>query len=105
MDDGRADLIEVLERVDDLHDDGAALLLCHQLVLLQVEVQVIALAVLQHSAKPAKITTGEKKKSKVHFKRMIRIAYWTTDRINYYDRCRYYFFCPFGVAIHAGSYS
>lgn len=27
VDDGRSDLVEVLEGVDDLHDDGAALLL------------------------------------------------------------------------------
>lgn len=54
MDDGRPDLVEVLERVDDLHDDGAALLLRHELVLLQVEVQVVALAVLQHRAEPAR---------------------------------------------------
>lgn len=53
MDYGRSDLVEVLERVDDLHDDGAALLLRHELVLLQVEVQVVALAVLQHRAEPA----------------------------------------------------
>lgn len=53
VDDRRSDLVEVLERVDDLHDDGAALLLRHELVLLQVEVQVVALAVLQHRAEPA----------------------------------------------------
>ena len=38
VDDGRSDLVEVLEGVDDLQDDGAPLLLGHQLVLLQVEV-------------------------------------------------------------------
>lgn len=54
VDDGRSDLVEVLEGVDDLHDDGAALLLRHELVLLQVEVQVVALAVLQHGAEPAR---------------------------------------------------
>lgn len=53
MDDGRVDLVEVLESVDDLHDDGAAFLLRHQLILLQVEVQVVAVAVLQHCAEPA----------------------------------------------------
>lgn len=53
VDDWRADLVEVLEGVDDLHDDRAALLLRHQLILLQVEVQVIAFAVLQHCAEPA----------------------------------------------------
>lgn len=46
VDDGRADLVEVLEGVDDLHDDGAPFLLAHQLVLLQVEVQVVPLTVL-----------------------------------------------------------
>lgn len=29
MDDGRPNLVEVLEGVDDLHDDRAALLLAH----------------------------------------------------------------------------
>lgn len=53
VDDGRPDLVEVLEGVDNLHDDGAALLLGHQLILLQVEVQVVAFAVLQHCAEPA----------------------------------------------------
>lgn len=54
MDDGRANLVEVLEGVDNLHDNRAALLLGHQLILLQVEVQVIALTVLQHCAEPAR---------------------------------------------------
>lgn len=53
VDNGRSDLIEVLQGVNNLHDDGAALLLRHKLVLLQVEVQVIALAVLQDCAEPA----------------------------------------------------
>lgn len=53
MDDGRPNLVEVLEGVDDLHDDRAALLLAHQLILLQVEVQIIAFTVLQHCAEPA----------------------------------------------------
>lgn len=53
MDNGRSDLIEVLEGVNNLHDDGAALFLRHKLVLLQVEVQVVALAVLQYCAEPA----------------------------------------------------
>lgn len=52
MDDGRSDLVEVLERVDDLHDDGASLFLRHQFVLLQVKVQVVSFAVLQHRAEP-----------------------------------------------------
>lgn len=58
MDDGWANLVEVLEGVDYLHDDGAALLLAHQLILLQVEVQVIAFTVLQHCAEPACGTNG-----------------------------------------------
>lgn len=53
MDNGRSDLIEVLEGVNNLHDDGAALFLRHKLVLLQVEVQVVALTVLQNCAEPA----------------------------------------------------
>ena len=58
MDDGRTDLVEVFEGVDDLHDDGAALFLRHQLVLLQVEVQVVAFAELQHCAEPVEENTG-----------------------------------------------
>lgn len=50
VDNGRSDLIEVLEGVNNLHNDGAALFLWHELVLLQIEVQVIALAVLQDCA-------------------------------------------------------
>lgn len=53
VDNGRSDLIEVLEGVYNLHDDGAALFLWHKLVLLQVEVQVVALTVLQNCAEPA----------------------------------------------------
>lgn len=47
MDDGWLDFVEVAQRADNLHDDGASLLLRHQLVLLQVEVQVVAFAELQ----------------------------------------------------------
>lgn len=57
MDDGRANLVEVLEGVDNLHDNRAALLLSHQLILLQVEVQIIAFTVLQHCAEPARGNT------------------------------------------------
>ena len=52
MDDGRLDLVQVSQCIHDLHDDRACLLLRHELVLLQVEVQVIALTVLQHRAEP-----------------------------------------------------
>lgn len=58
MDNGRSNFIEVLKGVDDLHDDGASFLLRHQLVLLQVEVQVVALTILQHRAKPAQRVSG-----------------------------------------------
>lgn len=57
VDDGWPNLIEVLEGVNDLHDNRAALLLGHQLILLQVEVQIVALTVLQHCAEPARNTT------------------------------------------------
>lgn len=50
VDDGGSNLIEVLEGVDELHDDGAALLLSQRLVLFQVRVQVVSCAVLQHCA-------------------------------------------------------
>lgn len=52
MDDGGFDFVEVAQGADDLHDDGACLLLRHQLVLLQVKVQVIAFAELQDSTEP-----------------------------------------------------
>lgn len=53
VDNGRSDLIQVLEGINDLHDDGASFFLWHKFVLLQVEVQVIALTVLQDRAEPA----------------------------------------------------
>lgn len=52
VDDGGFDFVEVPQSADDLHDNGARLLLRHQLVLLQVEVQVVAFAELQNSAEP-----------------------------------------------------
>lgn len=52
MDDGGFDFVEVTQSADDLHDNGARLLFRHQLVLLQVEVQVVAFAELQNSAEP-----------------------------------------------------
>lgn len=52
VDDGGFDFVEVAQGADDLHDDGASLLLRHQLVLLQVEVQVIAFTELQDSTEP-----------------------------------------------------
>lgn len=55
MDDGGLDLIEVAQGADDLHDNGACLLLRHQLVLLQVEVQVVAFTELQDSTEPAEM--------------------------------------------------
>lgn len=57
VDDGWPNLVEVLKGVDDLHDNRAALLLGHQLILLQVEVQIVAFTVLQHCAEPARATT------------------------------------------------
>lgn len=53
VDYGWPDLIEVLQSVDYLHNDGAPLFFRHELVLLQVEIQIIALAVLQDGAEPA----------------------------------------------------
>ncbi len=47
---GRFDLIEVSEGVDYLHDDGASLFLRHQLVLLQIEIEIIPLTELENSA-------------------------------------------------------
>lgn len=52
VDDGRVNLVEVLESVDNLHDNRAAFLLSHQLILLQVEVQIVAFTVLQYCAEP-----------------------------------------------------
>lgn len=56
VDDGWPNLVEILEGVDDLHDDRASLLLGHQFILLQVEVQIVAFAVLQHCAEPVRRT-------------------------------------------------
>lgn len=50
MNDGRFYIVEILERADELHDDGSGLLLWYGLVLLEVEVQVVAVAVLEHRA-------------------------------------------------------
>lgn len=52
MYDGGLDLVEVFERMDHLHDDTAGLPLGDALVLLEVEVQVVTVAVLQHRAEP-----------------------------------------------------
>lgn len=57
MDDGWPNLVEILEGVNDLHDNRAALLLSHQLILLQVEVQIVAFTVLQHCAEPGRDNT------------------------------------------------
>lgn len=48
------DLTEILERVDELHDDGATLLLSRRFILLQVELQIVASTVLQNCAEPEK---------------------------------------------------
>ena len=52
VDDGGFDFVEVAQSADDLHDDGASFFLWHQLVLLQVEVQVVAFAELQDGTEP-----------------------------------------------------
>lgn len=65
MDDGRVNLVEVLESIDNLHDNRAAFLLSHQLILLQVEVQIVAFAVLQYCAEPA---GGQGKRTVIHQK-------------------------------------
>lgn len=73
MDDGWVNLVEVLESVDDLHDDGATLLLAHQLILLQVEIQVVAFAVLQHSAEAARGESGSDPKKKKNVRNTLNI--------------------------------
>lgn len=50
VDNRRFNFIEVLECMDDLHDDGACLAFRNALVLLQVKVEVVSIAVLKHSA-------------------------------------------------------
>ena len=52
MNDWRLYLVEVLESRDRLNDDRPRLLLCQKLVLLQIEVEVVALAVTEHCTKP-----------------------------------------------------
>lgn len=51
VNDRRLDFVEVLESRDDLHDDGARLALRYRLVLLQIEVEVMAVAVLEDRTK------------------------------------------------------
>lgn len=69
MNDGRFDLVEVPEGVGDLHDDGTSLFLGHQLVLLQIEVQVVPLAELQHCAEPVAGGTQDKGRQSRGFRR------------------------------------
>lgn len=52
MNDWWFDLVEVSEGVGDLHDDGTSFFLRHQLVLLQIEVEIVPLAELQHRTEP-----------------------------------------------------
>lgn len=59
VNDWRFDLVEVSEGVGDLHDDGTSFFLRHQLVLLQVEVQIVPLAELQHRAEPGTIAAHQ----------------------------------------------
>ncbi len=47
----RFDFVQVLQRGGNLHDDGPRLPLAHSLVLLEVKVEVVAVAVLEHGAK------------------------------------------------------
>lgn len=63
VNDGWSDLVEVLEGVDYLHDNGTSLLLRHELVLFQVKVQVISLAVFQDGAEPVPGKTRVKSSS------------------------------------------
>lgn len=56
VNDRRFDLVEVSEGVGDLHDDGPGFFLRHQLVLLQIEVQIVPLTELQHCAEPGAFT-------------------------------------------------
>ena len=53
VNDWRLYLVEILEGRDCLNDDRPRLLLRQKLVLLQIEVEVVALAVTQHCTKPA----------------------------------------------------
>ena len=50
MDHRRLDLIQIFESRGNLHDDGSSLSLRDRFVLLQVEVQVMPRAILQHRA-------------------------------------------------------
>lgn len=75
VDDGRANLIEVLEGVDQLHDNRAALFLRHQLILLQVKIQIIAFTVLQHCAEPAMINRTKYFSHYVSFRQTMSCMY------------------------------
>lgn len=70
MDDGGLDFVEVAQGADDLHDDGACLLLGHQLVLLQIEVQVVAFTELQDSAEPTEVKRRSHTGGKVSAQRL-----------------------------------
>lgn len=52
MDDGGFDFIQIFQRVHNLHDYGTCLFFRHELMLLQVEIQVVAFTILHDSAKP-----------------------------------------------------
>lgn len=50
--------VQIFQRRDDLHDDGARLLLRHGLVLFQVKIQVVPFTVLHNGAKPVDSRIG-----------------------------------------------
>lgn len=58
MNDGVLELVQVLERLDNLHNDRFRLLLGNLRMLLQIDVQVVAFAVFQDRAKSTRQILG-----------------------------------------------
>ena len=78
----RFDFVEVLERADRLHDDGARLLLANTFVLLEMEVEVVAFAVLEHRAEPAASETHHVNTRRVDTRRLHGRTCTATDTVN-----------------------
>ena len=71
MDDWRFDLVEILERMYNLHNDRARLTFRNALVLLQVKVQIVAITVFEYSAE--RVGVYFKHVEETHYARMIKL--------------------------------
>lgn len=52
---GRLDLIQILERVNDLHDDRTSLAFGNALVLFQVKVKIVTITVFEYGAERVRV--------------------------------------------------